>query len=206
MELSLFNSVGKKISNQIIKSHFDKKRKMLQDCILSEFRQGDFSRASEDDLIGIYYRLYRDAMEGVAKNNLRLMCRVIQGMYDKDKLKSKSFLRFANILSDLSEEEIVFLGEESKEKEHSFTQDDLGRSKEISNKNRLLQGLLRTGFFTMDINTYSEAIKAGSMGLSEGLPDPQEDKVETETQMTFTATKLFEELLKYADLIIKDNQ
>ena len=60
------------IPTNTIKSFFEKRKELLRNVILSEIRQGDFSRVNEDDMIAICFRLLRDAMEGVAKNNLRL--------------------------------------------------------------------------------------------------------------------------------------
>ncbi len=87
-----------------------KRHNLLQEIVLSEFRQGNFHRADEDELISIFFRLIRDAEEGVAKNNLCLMARVINGMAEKNAVKASSFLKYANTLSGLSEDEVTVLG------------------------------------------------------------------------------------------------
>ena len=72
------------------------KIKMLREVIRSEIRQGDFSNVDIDDLVGISYRLQKDAMEGVAKNNLRLLCAIISGLHEDNKLTAPNF--FTSIL------------------------------------------------------------------------------------------------------------
>lgn len=83
-----------------------KKITMLREVILSEIRQGDFSDVDIDDLVGISYRLQKDAMEGIAKNNLRLLCAMIAGLHNNNKLTAQNFLKFAQVLEGLTEEEI----------------------------------------------------------------------------------------------------
>ena len=97
------------IPTNTIKSFFEKRKELLRNVILSEIRQGDFSRVNEDDMIAICFRLLRDAMEGVAKNNLRLMARLICGLNKKDQLTANNFQKYAKILADLDENEIVLL-------------------------------------------------------------------------------------------------
>jgi hypothetical protein len=79
------------------------------EILLSEIRQGNFNRVDQQDLISIMARYQRDAMEGVAKVNLRLLARMIKGMAEKGELKAPSFLRHANSLSSLTEKEIRIL-------------------------------------------------------------------------------------------------
>lgn len=82
------------------------KIKMLREVIRSEIRQGDFSNVDSDDLVGISYRLQKDAMEGVAKNNLRLLCAIISGLHEDNKLTAPNFLKFAPILEGVTENEL----------------------------------------------------------------------------------------------------
>lgn len=82
------------------------KVKMLREIIRAEIRQGDFSNVDSDDLVGISYRLQKDALEGVAKNNLRLLCAIISGLHEDNKLTAPNFLKFAPILEGLTENEL----------------------------------------------------------------------------------------------------
>lgn len=83
-----------------------KKTQLLREVIRCEIRQGDFSRVDVDDMVGISYRLQKDVMEGVAKNNLRLLCALIAGLNESEKLTATNFLKFAPILESLTEDEI----------------------------------------------------------------------------------------------------
>lgn len=111
--MGFLDTLDKISSNPIVKAGFwawdaykRKKTKLLREVIRSEIRQGDFSRVDVDDMVGISYRLQKDAMEGVAKNNLRLLCALIAGLNNDNKLSATTFLKFAPILESLTEEEI----------------------------------------------------------------------------------------------------
>jgi len=97
------------IPTQTLNQFFEKRKNSLREAILREIRQGDFSLISEDDKIAIAYKLYYSAMEGVAKNNLRLMCQIINGMEEKRRLTAPLFLKYTPILATLSEDEILVL-------------------------------------------------------------------------------------------------
>ena len=71
---------------------------MLREIILSEIRQGNFENVNQDDLVSVFFRIIRDAQEGVARTNLCLLAKVINGMAEKDELKAPNFLKYANIL------------------------------------------------------------------------------------------------------------
>lgn len=108
----LGNVITTKDLGGILLAPFLKKRvKMLQEVILSEIRQGNFSQVYEDDKIAISYRLMRDALEGVAKNNLCLMARLICGLAEKEQLTAHNFQKYAKILADLDYEEVEILAE-----------------------------------------------------------------------------------------------
>lgn len=97
------------IPTNTIKSFFEKRKKLLDDVILAEIRQGDFSRVHEDDKIAICFRLIRDTIEGTAKNNLRLMARLICGLNTKNRLTATTFQKYEKILADLEPEEIEII-------------------------------------------------------------------------------------------------
>lgn len=93
-----------------IAKHFLQKRQHeLQNIILQEIREGDFSKINQDDIISIVYRLLNDINEGVGKNNIRLLARLITGLNTKQQLTASRFHKFNTIIANLSHEEIVFL-------------------------------------------------------------------------------------------------
>lgn len=136
------------------------RQKELQNIIESEIREGDFSNVHKDDLISIIIRLIDDINEGVGKNNIRLMARVIVGLNDKNELTASKFHDFNTILANLSYEEIMFLAEVVKEYKNGLPKEAYLRNpanpKEVAvlnkiiskNKNgHILLSLLKTGFF-----------------------------------------------------------
>ena len=136
------------------------RQKELQSIIESEIRNGDFSNVHKDDLISIIVRLIDDINEGVGKNNIRLMARVIVGLNDKQELTASRFHDFNTILANLSYEEIIFLADVTKEYKTGLPKEaylhNPANPKEVAvinkiiskNKNgHILLSLLKTGFF-----------------------------------------------------------
>ena len=136
------------------------RQKELQNIIESEIREGDFSNVHKDDLISIIIRLIDDINEGVGKDNIRLMARIIVGLNEKNELTASKFHNFNTILANLSYEEIMFLAEVVKEYKNGLPKEAYLRNpanpKEVAvlnkiiskNKNgHILLSLLKTGFF-----------------------------------------------------------
>ena len=136
----------KEVGQYILAPFMKKRADLLKEVILSEMREGDFSHVHKDEVISICYRLTRDAMEGVAKNNLRLMARLICGLNAKNKLTASTFQKYSKILADLSEDEIHFLAElYNALKEQNCSEKEI--MEEMRSKNgHILFGLIRTGF------------------------------------------------------------
>lgn len=99
------------VPTETAKHFLQRRQKELQEIILQEVRDGDFSRVNQDDILSIVYRLLNDINEGVGKNNIRLLARLILGMNNKEQLSSSWFHHFNTILSELSYEQIRFLAE-----------------------------------------------------------------------------------------------
>jgi hypothetical protein len=199
-----------------INKMLSKRHKLLQEVVRSEIRQGNFDRVDEDELISIFFRLIRDAEEGVARNNLRLMARVINGMAEKESLKAPNFLRYASILSSLSEEEILVLGMMARQQEHDSEQGiktlalRLGKQTPQEKMNKrfgskleyIQQALLRTGLIAMETASETKQIKKPDTGKNMMYASGREDSgfdIETKTSQTFRITPLMVEILKYTD-------
>ena len=99
------------IPTDIAKCFLQKRQTELRNIILQEIRDGDFSNVNQDDIISIVYRLLNDINEGVGKNNIRLLARVISGLNTQQQLTASRFHKFNTIIANLSHEEIVFLAE-----------------------------------------------------------------------------------------------
>ena len=62
-----------------------------------------------DELLASMYRYFDAARQGTARINLRLMAKVMRGQFEREKISASDFLRYAAVLSTLTEEEIIFL-------------------------------------------------------------------------------------------------
>ncbi len=96
-------------ATQIYQDILAKRSEEALEILFSQVRQGDFLGLNQNDVVSIIARFQRDAMEGIAKNNLRLMARMIKGMAEKSELNASSFSRYANILASLTDKEIRIL-------------------------------------------------------------------------------------------------
>jgi hypothetical protein len=96
-------------ATQIYQDILAKRSEEALEILFSEVRQGNFSGLDQNDVVSIIARFQRDAMEGIAKNNLRLMARLIKGMAGKQELTAPSFSRYANILASLTHKEMRIL-------------------------------------------------------------------------------------------------
>lgn len=185
--LDVLSSIGipTATASQIYQDYLNKKVAEGVEILLSEIRQGDFSGIDKSEMISIIARYQRDAMEGVARNNLRLLARVISGMAKKNELHAPSFLKYANILSGLTEEEIVVLGtmvEVRKIDPHinpNILRGHLSR-KGIINYEHIQQALMRTGLIIFDVDAKS-----------------------TTNINPYPLSPLVDEILQYAEFLIK---
>ena len=159
--VSLMSDVASVFSvpTEVVKYFFTKREEELKNIISSEIRDGDFSNVDKDEIISIIVRLLNDINEGVGKNNIRLMARIIVGLNDKKELTASKFHNFNTILANLSYEEIMFLADVIKEYKTGLSKEiynKLDNPKEVAvlskivnqNKNgHILLSLLKTGFF-----------------------------------------------------------
>ncbi len=125
------------VPTEMAKHFLQRRQKELQEIILQEVRDGDFLRVNQDDILSIVYRLLNDINEGVGKNNIRLLARLILGMNNKEQLSSSRFHHFNTILSELSYEQIQFLAEIVKAYKDPMT------SIAISKQHRELFGIIK---------------------------------------------------------------
>lgn len=159
--VSLISDVASvfQVPTEVAKYFFIKREEELRSIIISEIKDGDFSNVNKDEIISIIVQLINDINEGVGKNNIRLMARIITGLNDKKELTAHKFHNFNTILANLSHEEIMFLAEVIKEyktglPKEVYNQADNPKgvailSKIVNNhKNgHILLSLLKTGFF-----------------------------------------------------------
>lgn len=189
-----------------IRSLIHKRHEMLREVVLSEIRQGNFNGVDQDELISVYFRLIRDAEEGVAKINLRLMARMVNGMAEKNELKASSFLKFSSILSSLTEDEIQVLSIMIKDALQSYKgkkDSDLSfwpnpgekeLAKSYTNYVSIQQSLVRTGLIEMEIDT---SLHEDRVSRTLGGPRDIVRATHTTTEITFRLTRLADEIAGY---------
>lgn len=207
---------------EIYNDILDKRSKDAMEILLSEFRQGNFENIDENEIISIIARFQRDAMEGVAKNNLRLMAQVINGMAEKKNLKAPSFLRFANIVASLTEDEIHVLSIMCEEacklqntldgmKSQPLLINNPGKTKlekEIQNYEIIQQSLLRTGLLKMNVITESNNITQSNPpnNIAGGTRKNLDFKTESKSITEYKITPLMLEVLEYVPEIKIQNK
>jgi hypothetical protein len=89
--------------------YFNSKKAEANEILLNEFG-GIPPQNIDADFVVNYYHYHRAAQEGAARENLRLMARIIAGQPSYKSLKINDFVSYANIISQLSYEEIQLLG------------------------------------------------------------------------------------------------
>lgn len=187
---------------QIYNGILDKRTKEAMEILLSEVRQGSFKNVHQDEIVSVVARFQRDAMEGTAKNNLRLMARVINGMAKKEELKAPSFLNFANVLSGLTEEEITVLAfkaaiqkeENIKGNPYLSLQDEHNRALKDLNLHQdeyesIQWALLRTGLLSVKLESIGDV----------SYEVKQDNMYDVLTESHFYMTALMDQILKYVD-------
>ncbi len=84
---------------------------VARDVLITNIRNGDIAAVHEDELLSMLARFSRSVQEGIAKNNLILLARLITGIghTDKENTKAETFNQYADMLEGLTFEEIKFL-------------------------------------------------------------------------------------------------
>lgn len=193
---------------------------LLREIIRSEIRQGDFSDVDSDDLVGISYRLQKDVMEGVAKNNLRLLCAIISGLHENNKLTASNFLKFAPILEGMTENELKVIAYdlwpllnpqpphsdstsvEVREnctyvyecENHKLWREARARLiKDLGNIETIKYALLRTGLYYIKVHTSTTV---------EIYEDGSGNNTESHSGVEFVYSALMDELLPYIKSVL----
>tara|TARA_R110002050_G_scaffold44475_1_gene105937 strand:- start:7611 stop:8237 length:627 start_codon:yes stop_codon:yes gene_type:complete len=194
----IFSFLG--IPTNTIGCLIEKKKIEGREILLGEIRQGDFTNIKNDELLSILARYERDVIEGVAKNNLKLMGEVINGMIFTQKLRADVFCRYAPILAVLTEEEIKLLGIMAKENHNSYTvaiPNLVEKHKyKKSECETIFQSLIRTGLviFKQEIVTEGYTDITPSSGRERSIEVPTgRSSIKTD----YILTPLMEEILSY---------
>lgn len=176
----------------------ERRKKEAMEILLSEIRQGQFQNVDGHEAISVVERYLRAAVEGTAKQNLRLLAQVIRGMANNKILKAPSFIKYAGILGTLTEDEIRLLGIMIGEEESCYESCKKAIHQHFSAENakRILQSLLRTGLVCFTQGLESE--------YKERQPDEERDKtsdtirwIENDFWTNYELTSLMQEIVEY---------
>lgn len=187
----------------------NKRHAMLREIILGEIRQGNFNNVDEDDLASVFFRLIRDAEEGVARNNLRLLARMINGMAEKNDLKAPTFLRYASVLASLTETEIDLLSTMVLEQASCYEgcKHALNQKFGEDEAKAILQSLVRTGLVSFHSGLESEYKERRATEAEEHYDvGPIVKYVETDFWTNYELTSLMSEILSYTEFFFEESE
>ena len=172
----------------------EKRKSEGLEILFSELRRGNLKAVNQHELISVIARFQRDAIEGVAKQNLYLLAQVIRGMSCKQKLTAPSFSKYADALSSLTEDEITVLGYMAK-KEGFYASYNKSWPVGLTGDqtDMILQALLRTGlvYFEQGVDAKYESLDRGAA-----------PEVHTDYWINYSFTPFMKEILKYVDAVI----
>lgn len=98
--------------SELVREHLQRKQTEAFNLLVEELRKGEVTVAevgARSEFISCLWRYSRAAIEGSARANLRLLARTFAGLAHSETMYAEKFKRFADILSDLSAEEILVL-------------------------------------------------------------------------------------------------
>ncbi|MBM3567994.1 MAG: hypothetical protein FJX46_04475 [Alphaproteobacteria bacterium] len=105
---------GSALLGEAFKAVMEKRMRHARDVLTEELKRGAISipeASAADPLAAMLFRYIRAAQEGSARLNLRLLAQVIAGQAHCGNLIADEFLYYADILSGLKREEIIFVAE-----------------------------------------------------------------------------------------------
>ena len=94
----------------VFKAYLETKMKEARDEFFDAIQDGKVDpgdAAKNDETIAVIYRYFVAARDGTARRNLRLMAKAAVGLLKEDRLSVDEFERFALILSELTERQMI---------------------------------------------------------------------------------------------------
>ena len=94
----------------IFNAYFERKMKEARDELIDAIQDGKVDpedAANKDQTIAVIYRYFVAARDGTARRNLGLMAKAAVGLLKEDRLSVDEFDRFAPILSELTERQMI---------------------------------------------------------------------------------------------------
>ncbi|MBM0204055.1 hypothetical protein JNW90_13745 [Micromonospora sp. STR1s_5] len=156
--MSFFNIPGSSMVQKSVEAAYERRTKAAQDVLLEMLSKhgpqtlDDLPEGEMDDLIQMLMRYGKAAMEGAARENLRLLAAVIAGLKRNRALSFDKFQECANVLETLTRDEILFLGHFYRHRKANPGKNDYNafrkEAEQVFGKDRfesVAAGLVRTG-------------------------------------------------------------
>lgn len=185
------------------------RRKEALDILFTHIKYGHFSEIDKFELIAVIERYMREAIEGAARNNLKLLSKLIFGMAEKSELKIDFFSKYARVIAELSKDELVTISVMAKGKYSGYLDNKqelellFGPEKTIA----ICQALLRTGLISFSYEAETEEKIRPASQREQHYEDIDEVKwLETTTWANYDFTPFMKELLKYVDFDWTDEE
>ncbi len=104
------NSLGR-----LADAYLQKKRREATNILIEELAKGspeppDFTEPNVEPLLGVIYRFSKAVADGAARENLKLLAQIIAGLKKNKALDPDKFRKWANILEQLTRDELMVIG------------------------------------------------------------------------------------------------
>ncbi|WP_407167783.1 hypothetical protein [Bradyrhizobium sp. ORS 111] len=113
--LSVLQMPGGGFLGKLGDKYLERKQREAAEILIAEVSNGsagpiEFSGRETDPLIEIIYRFSKAVSDGAARENLRLLAKIIAGLKKNKALDPDKFRRWANILEQLTRDELMVIG------------------------------------------------------------------------------------------------
>jgi hypothetical protein len=147
--LSALQVPGSGFFGKLGDKYLERKQREAAEILIEEVSKGspeqiNFSNSDADPLIDIIYRFAKAAADGAARENLRLLAQVIAGLKRNKALEPDKFRKWANILEQLTRDELIVIGKAIAIKRKMATEEVAFNPNEFSNRPR--SELMRSGY------------------------------------------------------------
>lgn len=200
--LSYFQIPGAGTVLGVYEKILEKRRTEALHILLTEIRQGNFANLDRDETVSVIARYLRDAQEGTAKNNLKILAKTIKGMADQENLIAITFNRYASVISALTQNEIELLGFMAREEAFDYLghREKFDRYSPKTDLYPTFQSLMRLGLIAFQTGVESEYTPAGNNDYGD-----YEAFIKSESWTNYETTHLFHEIVDYASLFEVDD-
>ena len=109
----IINKISEGAFSQALHALRKKRLEAARDILIAAIRIGEkdiYDAAQVDEFVAIVDRYMRAAQEGTARLNLQLLAKIVAGQKEMGAFIASDFLHYADVLSSLEREEIIFLG------------------------------------------------------------------------------------------------